>query len=51
MIENRVIKFRVGLSRTVEMGGILVRIEDSNVGKLLVTMSSAREVVLDVIGC
>ena len=44
-------KVRVGLLLTVEMGGILVRIEDTNIGKLLVTMSSAREVVLDVIGC
>ena len=41
-------KFRVGLVWTVEMGGMLVRIEDSSV---LVTMSSTREVVLDAVEC
>ena len=51
MIENRVIKFRFGLSWTVEMGVVEVRIENSSVEKLLATMSSTREVLLDVIGC
>ena len=33
MIENRVISFRVGLSWTVEMGVVVVRIDDSSVEK------------------
>ena len=40
----------VGLLWTIEMGDLVVIIEDSSVGNLLVTMSSAGGVVFDVLG-
>ena len=40
----------IGFLWTVEMGDVVVRIEDSSIGNLLVTMSSARDVVFDLIG-